>query len=206
MGDMAKDIILERFQEWTDGMNPLDASISVYDHIRDIPYAVVYGRNPETAQEEMLLENRGSCTAKHTLLSEMFERLGIQTRYVSHIFSWTDFPRQYPKELAELAAQMPHSDHLFCQAYIGRDWVNVDATWDSKLSNSGFPVNENWDGLSSQYPAVKHKTQIIHDSIEDRTRLKKDLMSNYTEAQKAVQPIFYPKFNGWLESLRLESQ
>jgi hypothetical protein len=201
---MAGEIVLAKFQEWTDGMNQRDASISVYDHIRDIPYAVVHGRNPETAQEEMLMQNKGSCTAKHTLLSDMFEKLGIGTRYVSHIFSWTDLSRQYPKDLAELALQMPHSDHLFCQAHIDGDWVNVDATWDSALKNSGFPVNEYWNGISDQNTAVKHKTEIVHDCLEDRTILKKMMMDNYTPAQNAIQPVFYARFNEWLDSLRIK--
>ena len=56
------DIVSEKFSGWTKGENPLEARISVFRKIRDIPYAAI----PEIVHPQKYLEilkmNKGSCS------------------------------------------------------------------------------------------------------------------------------------------------
>jgi hypothetical protein len=196
------EIISEKFKTWTEGKNPLEARISAFNNLRDIAYAVVQGRDPKNAPEKTLLENKGSCTAKHILLKKMLDKLNIENRFVSHYFRWSDLLVEYPQDLKQLSLKMPVCDHLFCQAFIGEKWINLDVAWDAPLEKVGFPVNKNWDGISETQIAVKPLKEIIHPNIEERTKLKKELVDGYTEAEREVQPEFYKNFNGWLNSIR----
>ena len=61
-----EDLVYRTFEKWTAGKSPLAARISIFEGIRDIPYAVI----PEAQDSEkgvgvMLLMNRGSCQPKH---------------------------------------------------------------------------------------------------------------------------------------------
>ena len=196
------DIQSKKFQEWTKGKNKLNARISIYNHIRNIPYNRVQGRNLKTELCLMLNKNKGTCNEKHILLSKMYELLGIQTRYVSHLFRWSDLPVKYPTNLIKLARKMPICDHLFCQAFIRGKWISIDSTWDLSLKKANFPVNEAWDGFSNTLNAVIPLSKIIHKSLEERIRQKRELVSKYNQSEIAIQPIFYESFNKWLSSLR----
>jgi hypothetical protein len=195
-------IILQKFKVWTEGKNPLEARISVFNNLRDIAYTVVQGRDPQNAPEKTLLENKGSCTAKHVLLKKMLDELNIKNRFVSHYFKWSELTAKYPENIQQLAKKMPVCDHLFCQAFIGEKWINLDVAWDAPLEKAGFTVNKNWDGVSETQTAVKPLKEIVHPNIEERTRLKKELVDGYTETEREVQPEFYKNFNGWLNSIR----
>jgi hypothetical protein len=75
---VAPDIVQEAFAEWTKGLSGRDARISIFDHIRDIPYAVIPEiSNPVDGPQGLLKGMKGSCTPKHFLLGRMFEMLQI---------------------------------------------------------------------------------------------------------------------------------
>jgi hypothetical protein len=46
------EIFDEKFAQWTEGKNPIQARVSIYEKVRDIPYAVV----PELNDTERYLE------------------------------------------------------------------------------------------------------------------------------------------------------
>ncbi len=75
------DIISEKLSRWTKGQNPLEARISVFRKIRDIPYAII----PEVIHPQKYLDilkiNKGSCSPKHFLLADLLERLGLTIFY-----------------------------------------------------------------------------------------------------------------------------
>src|SRR5690606_1833186 len=92
---------------------------------------------------------KGSCTPKHFLLRDMYERLGLLTLYAVYPFRWSDLEVDYPPFLRDLARAVPISYHLACKVEIEGRLVLVDATVDRPLRRLGLPVNENWDGRSS---------------------------------------------------------
>lgn len=149
-------LVDEKFREWTAGLDGIDGAISVFEHIRDIPYSLVIPMtNPDTAPEQILWLGKGYCGPKHYLLAEMFRRLGYEVVYATFPFLWNDRDLLYPPELRELATGLPVVHHLACRVRINNCWVLVDATWDLPLARGGFPVNERWDGLVDTLCAVK---------------------------------------------------
>jgi hypothetical protein len=144
------------FLDWTESLDPRQALISVFKHIRDIPYSVAIPmRNPTTAPEQILELGKGSCSPKHYLLAEMCRMLGYEAAFATFPFLWNDPDLRYPPGLRQLATGLPVAYHLACRIMIGGRWVLVDATWDPPLKSAGFPVNENWDGVSDTKCAVK---------------------------------------------------
>lgn len=144
------------FQEWTAGLDPLKSRISIFEHIRNIPYALNVPPDPApTGPERLLAHGRGSCGPKHHLLAVLFGRLGLEVVFVTFPFLWNDPDLRYPPALRQLAAAVPVSRHLACRVLIDTRWVLVDATWDLPLKRAGFPVNEDWDGRSDTICAVK---------------------------------------------------
>ena len=148
-------LVNSAFVAWTHGRDLLLARISIFEHIRDIPYSLAIPMtNPTTAPEKLLRAGRGYCGPKHLLLAEMYRILGLDVRYVKVSFSWNDPDIYYPPGLRELAASLPTSHHLACRVRINDRWALVDATWDLPLGKAGFPVNEHWDGYEDTKCAV----------------------------------------------------
>lgn len=130
--------------------------ISIFTHIRDIPYSLVVPMNDsKTLQEQILIAGKGSCAAKHYLLAEMFGNLNLTVVFATFPFLWNDPDLHYPPQLRKLAATLPVAHHLACRVQIGCSWILVDGTWDCPLAKAGFPVNGNWDGYSETKCAVK---------------------------------------------------
>jgi hypothetical protein len=149
-------LVDKKFQEWTAGLDIKDALISVFEHIRDIPYSLaVPMTNPNTAPEQILSLGTGYCGPKHYLLAEMYLRMGYEVVYAMFPFLWNDPDLQYPQELRQLATALPVAHHLACRVWINNRWVLVDATGDRPLKRAGFPVNEYWDGQVDTLCAVK---------------------------------------------------
>jgi len=149
-------LVTARFQEWSEGLDPHQSLISVFEHIRDIPFSLaVPMTDPITAPEQILELRKGSCGPKHYLLADMYRRLGFEVVFATFSFHWDDPDLQYPQELRRLATDLPVSYHLACRVKIMNRWVLVDATWDRPLKLAGFPVNEHWDGRSDMRCAVK---------------------------------------------------
>lgn len=190
------DLISQKCEEWIEGKNLLEARVSIFERIRDIPYAVA----PETLDsekglDEMLRLNKGSCQPKHYLLGEMFERLGISIFYVVYQFRWDELEIDYPKYLKELSRKMPISHHLACRARINDELVLVDATCDLPLERIGIPVNRYWDGFSNLVLPIHPlgEEEIYHSS--ERLPLAPRSFSD-------VESEFYTNLNGWLAEVR----
>ena len=200
---MGDNIIEDKFNAWTKGLDALKARISVFEHIRDIPYAIVAElRDPVSGPPGLLKLNQGSCVPKHFLLGLLFSKLGIPVKYASYRFSWNDDRIQYPPELRQLAKEMPITAHLACKAYINKKWILIDATYDPPLKRVGFTVNEIWDGVSDCRNAVIPIEEIIHDTLDDRVRYSTSQRKAYTEKEIVAYERFAAGLNAWLESIR----
>lgn len=200
---MNNNLIDIKFLEWTLGMDPVSARISLYKHVRDIPYAIIAElRDPFTGPAGMLRMNKGSCVPKHFLLGEMLVKIGIPIKYASYIFNWDDKNIGYPRDLRELTRKMPQTAHLAVKALIDDKWVLLDATWDPPVKDGGFPVNQDWDGYSDTKNAVIPVKEIIHESLQERVDFSSRQRESYSETEKAAYTLFTAKLNDWLDSLR----
>ena len=151
-------LVSRTFSEWTDGLDTHKSMISIFAHIRDIPYSLVPVpgmHDPVQAPVLLLTHGSGNCAPKHYLLAEMYKKLNLNVIFATIPFVWNDPDILYPPELRQLAARMPVAYHLACRVQIGYRWVLVDATWDSPLAKGGFAVNEHWDGYAETKCAVK---------------------------------------------------
>jgi len=149
-------LVHRTFLEWTSGLDPLQSRVSIFEHVRDIPYSLsVLMNDPKTAAEQILTYGKGYCAPKHYLLAEMFRKLGLEVVFAIFPFLWNDPDIRYPPELRGLATGLPVAHHMACRVRINNRWVLVDATWDLPLARVGFPVNEHWDGYVDTRCAVK---------------------------------------------------
>ena len=62
---MAGELTERCLEEWTDGLSTADAVLSVFSHVRDIPYTAIPGMSDPVAGPDLLLSiGRGSLHAK----------------------------------------------------------------------------------------------------------------------------------------------
>jgi len=225
-------LVNDMFAEWTHGLDARGSMISIFSHIRDIPYSLVLPmQDGKTAPEQMLKEHRGSCTPKHCLLASMFRKLNLTVVYATFPFLWNDPDIHYPPPLRKCAAMLPIAHHLASRVQIGCRWILVDATWDRPLAKAGFPVNEYWDGYSETKCAVRPlkaavrtaccrtctsepvrgKDEAIlcpvdgeknHWEEEDRARYYTDRISLRSPDEVVRIRQFSREFDIWLETLR----
>jgi hypothetical protein len=197
MNNTIDRILDEKFHEWADGIDPVQARITIFEKIRDIPYAIV----PELIDSERYINilkfGRGSCTPKHFLLGEMFQRLGMAVLFSVYSFRWgnrTDILDNYPAKLRQMAESQPMGHHLACKVEINDRMVLVDATLDSPLVKLGLPVNMKWDGFSDTLlPMVPIGEEMIFHPIEAHR------MKPVTDEKSLA---FYRELNSSLESVR----
>ena len=202
---MTKDIILDRFLEWTRGLNSLQCRISIFEHIRDIPFGIIQELvDPEELPVYILTHERGSCSPKHLLLGIMFEKLHIPIKFATYPFYWNDQDIQYPEELRKLAEQLPLMYHVACKGYINQKWILLDATYDPPLKKAGFPINESWDGMTETLNAVKPLDEIVHKNVKDLIDYVGKNTAHFTDTENSLTQNFVYELSKWLEDVRTE--
>jgi hypothetical protein len=191
------NVIDEKFNEWTKGLNPLQARVNIFRNIRDIPYAVVPSIMDYHRYTDILRVGKGSCSPKHFLLREMFRRLDLPVLFVVYPHRWDEIAKimgEYSIRLEEMALALPVSRHIACKVEIDDKLVLVDATLDLPLLKAGFTVNADWDGKSDTMLPVTPcgEEEWYHPS---EARLMKTRLDTQFQA-------FYPEFNTFLEQIR----
>lgn len=141
---------------------------------------------------------RGSCSSKHYYLASLLENLGVEVKFVSYPFLWSDLEIAWPNSLRDIVPRIPPQWHL---ALMLNDGLCLDATWDPALINIGFDVNQHLENLGSTKLAVKPISDgIIHNSAIERWtyfQIKKNDIPSRSEVYS-----FYNQFNNWLISFR----
>ena len=187
----------QKFNEWTKGLDPLQARINIFNRIRDIPYAIVPEIMDYRGYANILKIGKGSCSPKHFLLCEMYRRLGLSVLYIVYPHRWDEIAEiigEYSDRLKDMALALPVSRHIACKVEIDGKLVLVDATLDLSLRKAGFRVNAGWDGKSDTMLPVTPcgEEEWYHPS---EARLMKTSLDTQFQA-------FYPKFNRFLEQIR----
>ena len=198
MSAIMSGILDEKYREWVDGKDAVRARVSIFEKIRDIPYAVVPRLIDAEGYADILSLGKGSCTPKHLLLCEMFQRLGLLVLYVVYPFQWCEWHPEdmdYPPRLLSLSEDMPTSYHIACKVVIDDRLVLVDATLDSPLTKFNLPVNVDWDGFSNTILPVNPcgEEELYHPS-EAHLMQPRDFDRNSLE--------FYRELNQCLEDVR----
>jgi transglutaminase-like putative cysteine protease len=200
---MEDKFLNEKFTEWTKSLSPKSARISIYQHIRDIPYSIVSElRDPKTGPAGLIRMNKGSCVPKHFLMALMMSELGLGVKYVSYLFDWNDPAIKFPPDIKKVVKNMPITAHLATKVNIDGRWVLVDATYDLALKKAGFPVNESWDGVSDTKNAVIPIEEVVHESLQERLSFAGKRVGEYTDKERSAYAEFAKRLNYWLEELR----
>jgi hypothetical protein len=106
-------LVNKKFHDGTDGLDIRDSMVSIFEHIRGIPYSLVVPMpDPKTSPEQLLVEGKGSCGPKHYLLATMYGKLNLSVVYATIPFSWNDSDLIYPPELRKKAARLPIAYNL----------------------------------------------------------------------------------------------
>jgi hypothetical protein len=227
-------VVDKKFHEWTKSLDTRDSMVSIFEHIRDIPYSLsVPSTDAIPSPEQLLFAGKGSCGPKHYLLAEMFRKLNMSVVYATIAFSWNDPDLRYPPALRKLAGKLPVAYHLACRVQVGCRWILVDATWDPPLVKAGFPVNMHWDGYSETGCAVKplkhqvrtafnnpQKTESCylkrdeefcapdseknHWNAVDRARYYREKADDRTFCEVEQITQFNHDFDAWLVDVRLQ--
>jgi transglutaminase-like putative cysteine protease len=198
---MDNDIIRRAFEEWTSGRDPVRARVSLFEHVRDIPYSYPASREPA----DVLRQRRGTCSGKHYLLGDMFRRLGLPVRHMICTHRFNESPLVFPSPMQQMLQKNEIVDlHDYLQVDIDGGWVDVDATWESGLREFGFPVNEDWDGSSPMLLSVVPEDVAIAE--RDPERLKEELLSKLTPRQRALRKQFLEALSAWVQELAAEIQ
>src|SRR5208283_2881928 len=191
------NIVDEKFNEWTKGLDPIQARINIFRNIRDIPYAIVPSIMDYRGYTNIFRTGKGSCSPKHFLLCEMFRRLNLPVLYVVYPHRWDEIAKtmgEYSVRLEEMALALPVSRHLACKVEIDDRLVLVDATLDLPLQKAGFTVNADWDGISdTMLPVTPCGEEELYHPAE--ARLMKTSLDNQFK-------VFYPELNRFLEQIR----
>lgn len=196
---MGSDPIREVFERWTEGLDPVKARVALFEKVRDIPYAYPSSRDPV----EVLKSNRGSCSGKHYLLAVLFKHLHLPARHMICSHRFNESPIVFPDEMQDMLCKNEIVDlHDFLQVEVDGTWVDIDATWEAGLRAFGFPVNEDWDGVSPMSLSVVPEELTVVE--RDPERQKEAMLSRLTPRQRALRKQFLEALNRWVQELTAE--
>lgn len=162
--------------------------------VREIPYKRIGSLDPK----DIVKLGKGSCTPKHVFLSTYLRKLNVPVKFLIIPFYYKNMPIKYPKSQMQVVNKMPISYHVALKAKLNRNWTIIDVTWDSKLK--GFPVNDDWNGVSDMKFAVAPE-EIIEKEV-DPERFKKESLKKYTKKELKARKEFYRLFDTFLEKSR----
>lgn len=196
---MGNDIIRQTFHRWTDGCDQLRSRITLFEHVRDIPYYYPSSRDPN----EVLERGRGSCSGKHYLLGELYRLLGLEVRHMICTHRFNESPIVFPGPMQEMLRKNEIVDlHDYLQIALDGEWVDIDATWERGLREFGFPVNEDWDGKSGMLLSVVPEDFTIAE--RDPETRKEELLSKLPPRQRTLRKHFLEALSNWVQELSAE--
>jgi hypothetical protein len=199
-GSMDDDYYDQLLRKWCPGSSPEEALVCVFETVRDIPYGSTGERKPE----KIVQENLGSCSGKHLLLSNLLKSLGYENKIVTCLHYFNDaLPagNDYPKRFKEILSTHRVIDfHHFVKLKRGRQWLNLDATWDALLQHFGFPVNFGWKGDTDTVVAVKPIR--FYPQTDDLIGLKVKLIADMPKEDRKIRAEFMKLLTEWLREIR----
>ena len=171
--------------------------ISNFETVRDFVYQINWANTPE----KLLEVKEWYCASKHRLLKTIYEKLWYETKLCFVPFSFNMI--YLPDDLKNRWYANKKGYHTFLQIFIDWKWIDIDATFNSKLKDF-YVVNENRDWFSSQKVVCDYDNIYIPNLLEEEQEIKKLLSDNGGMATEDYERI--KKFNNWIKSFNKESQ
>ena len=164
--------------------------ISVFETVRDFVYQINWVSDPE----KLLEVKEWYCASKHRLLKEIYNKLWYQTKLCFVPFSFNMI--YLPDDLKNRWYANKKGYHTFLQMLIDWKWIDIDATFNSKLKDF-YVVNENRDWVSSEKVICDYDKIYIPNSLEEEQEIKKLL--SYNDEMTAEDYERIEKFNDWVK-------
>lgn len=198
---MANEIIRQLAVDLTKGCDALKSRIALFERVREIPYIYPASRDPL----EVLQRSQGSCSGKHYLLAEMFRAIGCKVRHMICTHQFNESPIAFPEHMQALLRKSEIVDlHDCLQLAIDGNWVEIDATWQSALREYGFPVNDEWDGRSSQILSVTAEEVRIVET--DPAKVKEEMLCHLSPRQRSLRKQFLEALSAWIQEIAAETR
>lgn len=197
---MSDQLFEETIRDWTKGLTNREARIRVFERVRDLPYVYPSSRDPR----EVLRQGYGSCSGKHYLLAELYRCLGLRVRHMICTHRFNESPIGFPDPLQDVLRKNEVVDvHDYLQMLIDGRWIDIDATWPRELRDFGFPVNEEWDGVSPMFLSVVPDETVVVEG--DPEKQKEELLARLTPRQRQLRKKFLETLSGWVSELLSDS-
>ncbi|MDC1161955.1 hypothetical protein OAT18_00795 [Tenacibaculum sp.] len=175
--------------------------IKLFNEIKNITYKIIDIEYTLESSYKLIQSDGASCTPKHIVLAEKFNKLGIETRFCIHEFSWSSFETILPYELLKLSKKLPIDYHTNLEVKIDEVWVLLDVTWDDGLIDKGFIGTKDWDGETSTLNCVNSLKEYKFNSLKERANFIKSKIEGNNNQLKD-QREFIEKINNFFEELR----
>ena len=185
--------IIERFINQHKSEDKILERIAIFESVRDFLYQINWANTPE----KLLGIREWYCTSKHRLLQIVCNKLWYETKLCFIPFS---FNMVYlPDFLKDWWYANKKWYHVFLKMNIDWNWIDIDATFNSKLKDF-YVVNENWDWISSQKIICDYDKTYIPNSPAEEWEIKKSLSdpNEMTDEDYA----WIEKFNAWIRTLK----
>lgn len=193
---MNEEVLRRALDEWTRGSSDVQARVRLFGRVRDMSYVYPASRDPV----EVLKNGRGSGSGKHYLLAHLFRMLGLNVRNMMCTHRFNESPIGFPEEMQEILCKNEVVDiHDYLQIQVDGRWIDVDATWPVSLRDYGFPVNDEWDGMSPMLLSVVPDEVIVVKGNPERA--KEDLLSKWTPRQRQLRRKFLEMLSAWVGEL-----
>jgi hypothetical protein len=197
------EALLAKFRSWTDGLDPIESRIALFERVRDIPFRSTLNLySDRDSPDRTIIHNFGGSEAKSILLGTLFEMLNIRVMYATYSFRWENLRVDFPSSLKQYVRAIPVSFHTALKAEIDGNLVLIDPTYDLPLGKAGFRVNRTWNGSSDMMLGVVEREEIVHIDQNERAKYAKLRYDHYDQEQLDSLNGFYEKLNSWLETLR----
>lgn len=96
--------------------------------------------------------------------------------------------------------EFPTDFHTNLEIRIGEEWKLVDATWDDKLMDAGFPETKQWNGTESTINAVYAKNVYQFNSMVELADFLKSKVGKDHDVKNEGQ--FIQALNNYFKTLR----
>ena len=173
---------------WGPETGETPAAVAAFHAVRRMTYASTGSRDPA----DLVRDGRGACTAKHLLLAQLLESLGVACRVrciAGHFGRGLPEAADMPEDLRAMIRDggVPDVHNIVVAELDGRD-VKLDATWHDAMIPVGFPVNDGWDGTGDTKLAVEG--ELLDDASPNVLLFKAERIAALPPADQARRHRF----------------
>ncbi len=179
----------------------LTSAVEIYHHVRQIPYGFAGQRDPKTVYQV----NRGTCSGKHLLLRDLLRAAQFEAETLcifTHFNKGMPPHTSMPLALQRMINQELVSDfHNIVRLTLKRSErpLLLDATWNDRMADFGFPVNMHWAGRKDTCLAGEIIRQ--EEIREDLIVQKAELLESLSDVELDIRKTFLELLTGWISGL-----